>query len=214
MVNFLPPRAAQLRVGPVPNINCPDKRASPYLALFLQGKKLNLAAIPPHLYREESRQKCSRHPGSGPTTRWRRLCQSSLQGSKTFALAALPRCQPQTAPGSTVRALISPESFEPALSWAVPAQAPEAVCHPFASVSSAVPESPRSPFHGAPGPAVPTPARPPPSPRSTSFRALWHWQTHRCRTKPPLQPARLRDCQCHRPIRRLASLPLCFLLPK
>lgn len=88
--DFLLARAAQLRVGPVPNINCPGKRASPYLALFLQGKKFNLAAIPPHICREESRQKCSGHPGSGP----------------------LARCQPQTAPGSTVRALISPESFD------------------------------------------------------------------------------------------------------
>ena len=48
---FLPARAAQLRVGPVPNINCPDERASPYLALFLQGKpwraSLSLGAIPP-----------------------------------------------------------------------------------------------------------------------------------------------------------------------
>ena len=127
-VIFLPPRAAQLRVGPVPNINCPVERASPYLALFLQGKMFNLAAIPPHLRRGEPRRKCSGHPGSGPSARWRRLCQSSLQGSKTFALATLPRCQPQTAPGSTIRALISPESFDPALSWAVPAQAPEAVC--------------------------------------------------------------------------------------
>jgi len=124
-VIFLPPRAAQLRVGPVPNINCPGKRASPYLALFLQGKKFNLAAIPPHICREESRQKCSGHPGSGPLARWRSLCQSSFQGIKTFALAAPTRCQPQTAPGGTVSALISPESFDSALLWAVPAQAPE-----------------------------------------------------------------------------------------
>ena len=33
-----------------------------------------------------------------------------------------------------------------------------------------------------------TPSRPPPSPRSTSFRALWHWQTHRRPTRPPPQP--------------------------
>jgi len=74
-VSFLPPRAAQLRVGPVPNINCPDKRASPYLALFLQGMKFNLPAIPPHLCREESRQKCSGQAGGGPSVRWRRQCQ-------------------------------------------------------------------------------------------------------------------------------------------
>ena len=32
-----------------------------------------------------------------------------------------------------------------------------------------------------------------------SFRALWHWQTHSRRTRPPPHPARLRDCQHHRP---------------
>ena len=53
--------------------------------------------------------------------------------------------------------------------WAVPAQAPEGVCPPTTSVSSAVPGSPRSPFHGAPEPAVPHAARHPPGPRSTRF---------------------------------------------
>jgi hypothetical protein len=67
--------------------------ASPPHHLRRRSSKVefNLAAIPPHLYREESRQKCSGHPGSGPSARWRRLCQSSFQGSKTFALAAPPR---------------------------------------------------------------------------------------------------------------------------
>lgn len=32
-----------------------------------------------------------------------------------------------------------------------------------------------------------------------SFRALWHWQTNSRRTRPPLRPSRLRDCQHHRP---------------
>ena len=32
-----------------------------------------------------------------------------------------------------------------------------------------------------------------------SFRALWHWQTHSRRTRPPPQFPRLRDCQHHRP---------------
>ena len=35
---------------------------------------LNLAAIPPHICREESRQKCSGHPGSSPLGCWRRGC--------------------------------------------------------------------------------------------------------------------------------------------
>jgi hypothetical protein len=42
------------------------------------------------------------------------------------------------------------------LLWAVPAQAPEAVCPRTSSVSSAAPGSLRSPFRGAPEPAVPT----------------------------------------------------------
>lgn len=85
----------------------------------------------------------------------------------------------------------------------VPAQAPEAVCPRTPSVSSAAPGSLKSPFRGAPEPAAPTPSRPPPGPRSTSFRALWHWQTHSRRTRPPPQPSRLRDCQHHRPAQGL-----------
>ena len=60
----------------------------------------------------------------------------------------------------------------------------------------------RSPVRGpAKARQRPTPSRPPPGPRSTSFRALWHWQTHSRRTRPPPQPSRLRDCQHHRPPR-------------
>ena len=58
----------------------------------------NLAAIPPGLCREESRPKPSGRPGSSRPGCRRRQCQSSFQGIKTFGLAALPRCQPQTAP--------------------------------------------------------------------------------------------------------------------
>ena len=92
--------------------------------------------------------------------------------------------------------------------WAVPAQAPEAVCHPFASVSSAVPGSPRSPFHGAPEHVAHTPSRPPPGPRSTSFRALGHWETLRRvsaqttssrEAASPASTSRLRDSQQPRP---------------
>ena len=53
--------------------------------------------------------------------------------------------------------------------WAVPAQAREAVCLPFAPVSSAAPGSLASPFRDAPEPAAPTSSRPPPGPRSTRF---------------------------------------------
>ena len=110
-VSFLPPRAAQLRVGPVPNINCPDKRASPYLALFLQGNKFNLAAIPPHLCREESRQKCSGQAGGKP---FRLLAQTVsviadlLSGIRLRPESALPAtdCAGRTVPGLTAKNLL------------------------------------------------------------------------------------------------------------
>ena len=48
--SFLPPYAAQLRVGPVPNTSCADKLPRKCSCLFLQGTAepwFNLAAIPP-----------------------------------------------------------------------------------------------------------------------------------------------------------------------
>jgi hypothetical protein len=66
---------------------------------------LSLAAsVPTHLCRGKPRQKCSGRPGRSRPGCRRRLCQSSFQGIKTFALAALPRCQPQTAPGAQCQA--------------------------------------------------------------------------------------------------------------
>ena len=69
--------------------------------LLLRGKPaacLSPAAIPPHLCRDESRQKCSGQPGYGRPGRWRRQCQSSRLCSPAFASAQNPRCPPQTAP--------------------------------------------------------------------------------------------------------------------
>jgi hypothetical protein len=77
---------------------CAGASPSHHLRRLFSKVKFNLAAIPTHLCREESRQKCSGQQGSSRSGCWRRLCQSSFQGNKTFALAALPRCQPQTAP--------------------------------------------------------------------------------------------------------------------
>ena len=68
---------------------------------LLRGKPpacLSPAAIPPHLCRDESRQKCSGQPGYGRPGRWRRQCQSSRLCSPAFASAQNPRCPPQTAP--------------------------------------------------------------------------------------------------------------------
>ena len=77
-VFFLPPRAAQLRVGPVPKVVCRSPPATPPSSPFLQGKPsawINLAAIPPHLRRGKPRRKCSGRPGHGRPGRWRRGCR-------------------------------------------------------------------------------------------------------------------------------------------
>ena len=119
---------------------------------------LSLGAIPPHLCREESRQKCGGHPECGRPGRWRRQCQSSQICSATDVAAQNPRCQPQTAPVSPhQRRSLVPLFQEPCqfagtlvprinagaalTEWAVPAQATEAVCPHTSSVSSAAPGS-------------------------------------------------------------------------
>ena len=78
--------------------SCVGARPPHHLRRLFSKVEFNLAAIPPHLCREESRQKCSGQQGGSRTGCWRRQCQSSFQGIKTFGLAAPPRCQPQTAP--------------------------------------------------------------------------------------------------------------------
>ena len=108
--------------------------------------EFNLAAIPPHLCRGEPRQKCSGQQGGSRPGCWRRQCQSSQICSATSVAAQNPRCQPQTAPGCAphqrrsqvpqfeghcqfARTVISRINVSArSHPWAVPAQAPEAVC--------------------------------------------------------------------------------------
>ena len=166
---------ASLGVGPAPMVVCRSKSATRPSSPFLLGTASpwsNLAAIPPHRSRDESRPPCSGQPGYGRPGRWRRQCQTSQICSATYVAAQNPRCQPQTARllplqrrcvvllfdglylfANTVVPRIS--VCARSLPWAVPAQAPEAVCLPTPSVSSAAPGSPRSPFRGAPEPAAP-----------------------------------------------------------
>ena len=184
---------ASLGVGPAPPVVWQDEPATPLPAPFLRGTAppcSNLPAIPPHLCRDESRQKCSgqaghsrphplpavgadsvshrrsalRHsPPSSSCAACHRLRGSArisvvdvvllFDGQCLFAEAIVPRIN----------------VISRSLLWAVPAQAPEAVCLPTTSVSSAVPGSLTSPFHGAPEPADPHAARPLPGPRSTRF---------------------------------------------
>ena len=98
-------------------------------------------------------------------------------------------CAGGTVPGLSAKSLLP--SFQ---QWAVPAQAPEAVCLPFAPVSSAAPGSLRSPFRGAPEPAAPSTSRPPPGPRSSRFAPSAPLVTGRLVTGPrkptaPILPA-------------------------
>ena len=140
---------ASLGVGPAPKVVCRNMSATPPSSPFLLGTASpwsNLAAIPPHLCREESRQKCSGQPGCSRPGCWRRQCQSSQICSATYVAAQNPRCPPQTAPVHAphqrqcvvplfdclcqfAKTVISRITVSAALTgWAVPAQAPEAVC--------------------------------------------------------------------------------------
>ena len=109
----------------------------------------NLDAIPPHLCREESRQKCSGHPGSSPPLTLRPAGAESAgchrtnvsgntSGNATLKLptASSIACHRPTHPDthSAGGHRLCPAfglnrfPFVPALLWAVPAQAAEGVC--------------------------------------------------------------------------------------
>ena len=122
--------------------------------------------------------------------------------------------------GGTVQGLTAASLLPSIREWAVPSQTPEGVCPPTTSVSSAVPGSLASPFHGAPEPAAPHATRHPPGPRSTSFRALGYWETlsraaartaSRTGTTSHASPTRLRDSQQPRPTRKLTPHPQCVI---
>ena len=196
----------------------------------------NLAAIPPGICREESRQKPSGRPGHGRPGRWRRQCQSSLQGIKTFALAALPRCQPQTAP-------MPPHQrcrLRASIRGTVPVRGNRRTPHQRHLALTPVGRSGPGPggrlpshnvglFRCSREPCVSLPrrsrARRPSrcqtASRATlhslrSFRALGHWETlsrapartaSRKGTTSPASPTRLRDSQQPRPTKRLTLPP-------
>ena len=196
----------------------------------------NLAAIPPGLCREESRQKPSGRPGSSRPGCRRRQCQSSFQGIKTFALAALPRCQPQTAPvpphqRRRLRAFIR-RSVPVREDRCTPHQRR---CHAHRVGRSGPGPGGRLPSHNVglfrcsrePCVSLPRrsrarrPSRCQTASRATlhslrSFRALGHWETlsrasartaSRNNATSPASTTRLRDSQQPRPIKRLTLPP-------
>ena len=166
------------------------------LCLFRLVRGPRCAAVRARLQSHKAFRAGRTQPSASAPGCWRRQCQSSQICSPAFASAQLLRCLPQTARfrphqgcsrlpliqrhcqgANHRRTPLQPPCLAPT-GWAVPSQAPEGVCPPIAPVSSAVPGSLASPFRGAPEPAAPHAARHPPGPRSTSFRALWYWQTH------------------------------------
>ena len=69
--------------------NCPLLRGKPSACS-------SPAAIPPHLCRDESRQKCSGQPGYGRPGRWRRVCQDK----------PATHCAGRLVPGFAIKALL------------------------------------------------------------------------------------------------------------
>ena len=196
----------------------------------------NLAAIPPGLCREESRQKPSGRPGHGRPGRWRRQCQSSLQGIKTFALAALPRCQPQTAPvpphqrrrlSASIRRIVPVRGNRHTPHQRHLALTPVGRSGPgpggrLPSHNVGLFRCSREPYVSLPRRSrARRPSRCQTASRATlhslrSFRALGHWETlsraparmvSKNETTSPASTTRLRDSQQPRPTKRLTLPP-------
>ena len=213
---------ASLGVGPAQKVSSRDKPASSPFAPFLLGTAspcYHLAAIPTHPRRGKPRRKCSGRPGCGRPGRWRRHCQfglrtsrcpnrQRLRGSARISVVALylyssdSACSREPlypAPTSVRRSQGGPYRPRPG--------------RPSATHSVGLFRCSREPVVSLPRRSRarrPHAARPPPRPRSTSFRALWHWKTcrrlpHRGQreSQPNLPPGRLRlqDFQHHRPTR-------------
>ena len=196
----------------------------------------NLAAIPPGLCREESRQKPSGRPGSSRPGCRRRQCQSSFQGIKTFGLAALPRCQPQTAPvpphqrrrlSASIRRIVPVRGNRHTPHHPHLALTP--LGRPGPGPGGRLPTHTVGLFRCSREPKVSLPrrsrARRPhtcqTASRATlnslrSFRALGHWETlsrasartaSKNETTSPASTTRLRDSQQPRPTKRLTLPP-------
>lgn len=145
----------QLRCGSARYLQSCGAASAPHHFRHRSSKvEFNLAAIPPHLCRGNPRQKCSGQQGHSRPGCWRR------QSPDKPALD----CAGGTVPGLTATSLLP--SFQ---QWAVPAQAPEAVCPPTPSVFVGVWEPKVSQPLRRQSPPAPTTSRPPPGPRFTRF---------------------------------------------
>ncbi len=197
---------ASLGVGPAQKVSSRDKPASSPFAPFLLGTAspwLYLAAIPPHLRRGEPRRKCSGRPGCGRPRRWRRHCQFGLRTSRR------PNRQRLRGSARISDVALYLYSSDSACSRKPSYPAPTSVRRSQGGPSRPRPVRPSAThsvglFRCSREPCVSLPrrsrahrphaARPPPRPRSTSFRALWHCQTLSHHPQSPHKKSqRLRD---------------------
>ena len=171
---------ASLGVGPAPKVVCRSKSATPPSSPFLLGTASpwsNLAAIPPHLCRGEPRQKCSGQPGCSRPGCWRRQSPDKpaldCAGLRPASAAVRHTLIPGAVPVREDRR--TPHHRHPALTPLSRSgsgrggRLPTAQCRSLSGSGSLWSPSPctakaRHPHH----------TRPPPRPRSTSFRALGH----------------------------------------
>ena len=158
--------------------------------------EFNLVAIPPHLCRGKPRQKCSGRPGHGRPGRWRRQSpdKPALDCAVPPASASLPpasirrsvpvredRCTPLDR--QCVAHSFGPSRPRPRRPSSRPSRRSLPLLQGAQGLPSAALQSPPPPH-----------TRPPPRPRSTSFRALWHCQTlSRHPHNPRTTARRLRD---------------------
>jgi hypothetical protein len=194
--------AGSFRVfAPLPP-QAPSEEQSPSTPRYAYGV-LFLAAIPPHLRRGKHRRKCSGQPGCGRPGRWRRHCQFGLRTS---------RCpNRQRLRGSARISVVASDLYS---SDSACSRRPLYPARTFVRRSQGGPSRPRPVrpsathsvglFRCSREPKVSLPrrsrarrphtSRPPPRPRSTSFRALWHCQTlSRHPQGPHTKSRRLRD---------------------
>ena len=189
---------ASLGVGPAPKVVCRSKSATPPSSPFLLGTASpwsNLAAIPPHRSRDESRPPCSGQPGYGRPGRWRRQCQSvaclqSVPASATFPLIST---------ASSSRACRNPVPARHRLRGTPRISVVAEYSYSTISACSRKPLYPASTSVRAHsfGPSRPRPRRPSPSPRCRSLSGSGSLKSpspcaakarHPHRTRPPPRP--------------------------
>ena len=163
---ILPPYAAPLLGRSLSGSQLSRKRASslpPFPLLGTASPWLYLAAIPPHLRRGKPRRKCSGRPGSSRSGCWRRQCRSkSATDCAGRSVQGSIRCRERRTPIGQVSRSGSGRG----------GRLPSHIVGLFRCSREPEVSLPRRSRARRPHTS-----RPPPSPRSTSFRVLGHWET-------------------------------------